>query len=172
LTFVPFALGFGVVSDRAGVDQAGWLLAAIGLAAGLLMVDVLPRAPVPIAQATFPPTPTPAMEPAFPSERFLPPDDPQWPGHWAHPPATWDSAGVGVHNAASLEHARAAIAELPAALRQVIVLHDVQGRAPEEVRRVLNLSPDQERAMVHQARGLVRARLEDFFQRTGSSDAR
>jgi MFS family permease len=172
LTFVPFALGFGVLSDRAGVDRAGWLLAAIAVVAGLLMVVVLPRAPVPIAQAASPPTPTPAAEPAFPSGRFLPPDDPLWPGHWAHPPASWDSADVGVHNAGSLEQARAAIAELPAALRQVIVLRDVEGRAPEEVRRALNLSPEQERAMVHQARSLVLARLEDFFQRTGSSDGR
>jgi hypothetical protein len=169
---VPFALGFGVLSDRAGVDRAGWLLAAIAVVAGLLMVVVLPRAPVPIAQAASPPTPTPAAEPAFPSGRFLPPDDPLWPGHWAHPPASWDSADVGVHNAGSLEQARAAIAELPAALRQVIVLRDVEGRAPEEVRRALNLSPEQERAMVHQARSLVLARLEDFFQRTGSSDGR
>jgi hypothetical protein len=96
LTFVPFALGFGVVSERAGVDQAGWLLAAIGVVAGLLMAVVLPRAPVPIAQATSPPIPTPAMEPAFPSDRFLPADDPQWPGHWAHPPASWDSSAVRI----------------------------------------------------------------------------
>jgi hypothetical protein len=172
LTFVPFALVFGAVSERAGVDRAGWLLVAIAAVAGLLMVVVLPRAPVPLAQATSAPTPTPAMEPAFPSDRFLPADDPQWPGHWAHPPASWDSSGVGLHNVETLEQARAAIAELPAALRQVIVLRDVEGRTPWEVRRALNLSPDQERAMVHQARGLVRARLEGFFERTGSSDER
>lgn len=117
LTFVPFALGFGVVTDRAGVDQAAWLLVAIAVLAGVLMAVVLPRAPMPIAQATSRPTPTAAMEPAFPSDRFLPADDPQWPGHWAHPPASWDSSGVGVHTAASLEQARAAIAEMPAALR-------------------------------------------------------
>jgi RNA polymerase sigma-70 factor, ECF subfamily len=79
---------------------------------------------------------------------------------------------VRVHTAESLEQARAAIAELPAALRQVIVLRDVEGRARGEVRRALNLSPDQERAMVHQARSLVRARLEGFFEQTGSGDAR
>jgi hypothetical protein len=172
LTFVTFALRFGFVSDRAGVDQAGWLLAAIAVVAGVLMAVVLPRAPAPIPRATSRPTPTQAMEPAFPSDRFLPPDDPEWPGHWVHPPASWDSSGVRVHTAESLEQARAAIAELPAALRQVIVLRDVEGRARGEVRRALNLSPDQERAMVHQARSLVRARLEGFFEQTGSGDAR
>jgi MFS family permease len=172
LVFVPFALGFGVVSERAGVDQAGWLLAAIGVVAGLLMAVVLPRAPAPIAQATSPPIPTPAVEPAFPSDRFLPADDPQWPGHWAHPPASWDSIGVGVQDAESLERARAAIAALPPALRQVIVLRDVEGRAPGEVRRALNLSRHQERAMVHQARSLVRARLEGFFNQPGDGDER
>ena len=40
LTFTPFALGFGFVSERAGVDQAGWLLVALGVLGGSLMVAV------------------------------------------------------------------------------------------------------------------------------------
>jgi MFS family permease len=170
LTFTPFALGFGLVSERAGVDQAGWLLVALGVLGGCLMVAVLPRPSVPIAQATSPSAQAPAMEPAFPSDRFLPADDPQWPGHWADPPASWDAAGVRVDTAESLEQARAAIAELPSALRQIVVPRDVEGRPPDEVQRALNLEPDQERAMLHQARSRIRARLEDYFKRTGRSD--
>ena len=43
LTFVPFALVFGAVSERAGVDRAGWLLVAIAAVAALLVIVVLPR---------------------------------------------------------------------------------------------------------------------------------
>jgi MFS family permease len=169
LTFVPFALVFGAVSERAGVDRAGWLLVAIGVVAALLLVVVLPRTPAPLAEAE-PLVPAPGTEakPSFPADRFLPPDDPQWPGHWANPPAAWDAAGFAIDDPDALEQARAAIAELPPAMRQVIVLRDVEGRAPSETRRALDLRPDQERALLHHARGLVRARLERYLERKAS----
>jgi RNA polymerase sigma-70 factor (ECF subfamily) len=53
---------------------------------------------------------------------------------------------------------------MPPALRQVIVLRDVEGRAPSETRRALDLRPDEERALLHQARGLVRTRLERYLE--------
>jgi predicted MFS family arabinose efflux permease len=165
LTFVPFALVFGAVSERAGVDRAGWLLVAIGVVAALLLVVVLPRAPAPLAEAEpLVPAPGTKVEPSFSVDRFLPPDDPQWPGHWANPPAAWDGAGFAIDDPDALEQARAAIAELPPALRQVIVLRDVEGRAPGEVRRALDLRPDEERALLHHARGLVRTRLERHLE--------
>jgi MFS family permease len=173
LTFVPFALGFGAVSERAGVDRAGWLLVAIGVVAALLVIVVLPRAPAPVAEAAaVVPAPAQKGQPVFSADRFLPPDDPQWPGHWANPPAAWDALGVAVDGAGALEQARQAIAEMPPALRQVIVLRDLQGATPTEVQRALDLRPEDELARLHQARGLVRARLEGFFERTGSSDER
>jgi predicted MFS family arabinose efflux permease len=165
LTFVPFALVFGAVSERAGVDRAGWLLVAIGVVAGLLLVIVLPRAPAPVAEAA-PVVPAPAQEgePVFSADRFLTPADPQWPGHWANPPAAWDAPGFSIDDPDVLEQARTAIVELPPALRQVIVLRDVEGRAPSETRRALDIRPDEERALLHQARGLVRARLERHLE--------
>jgi MFS family permease len=169
LTFVPFALGFGAVSERAGVDRAGWLLVAIGVVTALLLVVVLPRTPAPLAEAEpLVPAPGTEVKPSFPADRFLPPDDPQWPGHWANPPAAWDAAGFAIDDPDALEQARAAIAELPPAMRQVIVLRDVEGRAPSETRRALDLRPDEERALLHHARGLVRARLERYLERKAS----
>jgi hypothetical protein len=165
LTFVPFALVFGAVSERAGVDRAGWLLVAIGVVAGLLLVIVLPRAPAPVAEAA-PVVPAPAQEgePVFSADRFLTPADPQWPGHWANPPAAWDAPGFSIDDPDVLEQARTAIVELPPALRQVIVLRDVEGRAPSETRRALDLRPEDEQALLHQARGLVRTRLERYLE--------
>jgi MFS family permease len=165
LTFVPFALVFGAVSERAGVDRAGWLLVAIGVVAALLIIVVLPRAPAPVAEAAaVVPAPAQKGEPVFSADRFLPPDDPQWPGHWANPPAAWDAPGFSIDDPDALDQARAAIAEMPPALRQVIVLRDVEGRAPSETRRALDLRPEDEQALLHQARGLVRTRLERYLE--------
>jgi MFS family permease len=173
LTFVPFALGFGAVSERAGVDRAGWLLVAIGVVAALLVVVVLPQAPAPVGEAA-PVVPAPAREgePVFPVDRFVPPDDPEWPGHWANPPAAWDALGVAVDGVGALEQARQAIAEMPPALREVIVLRDIEGATPSEVQRALDIRPEDEQARLHQARGLVRARLERYLEGSGSNDER
>jgi hypothetical protein len=110
LTFVPFALGFGAVSERAGVDRAGWLLVATAAVAAVLLIVVLPRSPAPLAEAA-PVVPAPAQEGelVFAVDRFVPRDDPQWPGHRANPPAAWDALGVAVDGAGALEQARQAI---------------------------------------------------------------
>jgi MFS family permease len=171
LTFVPFALAFGAVSERAGVNRAGWLLVAIGVVAAVLILVVLPRSPVPRAEAApLVPAPAQEMEPIFPVDRFLPPDDPKWPGHWAYPPSSWDGLSVSVDGAEALEQARVAIAEMPPNLRRVIVLRDVQGAMPSVVRRSLDLRPEEERALLRQARGLVRLQLEHYFEERESDD--
>jgi DNA-directed RNA polymerase specialized sigma24 family protein len=53
---------------------------------------------------------------------------------------------------------------MPAHLRQVIVLRDIEGGSPADVQRALGVSPDIERALLQQARALVRARLEQHFE--------
>lgn len=165
LTFVPFALVFGVVSERTGIDRAGWLFVGLGGAAVLLMMVVLPKAPLPLSKAPIVPGAPVVHEPVFPADRFLPPDDPQAPGHWAVPPDAWSELGLRMEGAETMEVARAAIAEMPASLRQVIVLRDVEGRSAEEVRGSLSLDPDEERDLLHRARGVVRARMELHLER-------
>ena len=167
LAFVPFALIFGAVSESAGLDRGALLFVAVGVVAALLMLIVLPRArSVPeeasITMAAV--APEMAIQPAFPPDRFLPPDDPDWPGHWAAPPAAWTGLGRSVDSPEAFEQARAAIADMPQELRQVIVLRDVQGRSPSEVREALDLSPDRERSRsTRPARSA--ARLERSFER-------
>ena len=78
----------------------------------------------------------------------------------------WAGSGLPVDSPEALEQVRAAIAEMPAKLRQVIVLRDVEGRSPSEVRDGLDLSAEQETDLLHHARGLVRARLERYFEGT------
>jgi MFS family permease len=160
ITFVPFALVFGTVSERLGVDRAGWLLVGIGVVAATLIVFVLPEARTGVSRAE----PVFEEEPLFPEDRFLPPDDPEWPGHWASPPAAWETLGYPVDGEDAIRVARAAITDMEPALRQVIVLRDVEGASPRETRRQLNLRSREERALLQQARGLVRERLERYFE--------
>jgi MFS family permease len=157
VAFVPFAIAIGFISDRAGVGAAGWALVVVAVAAAVLLVVVLPAAP-------------PAPEPlgpvtggsAFPADRFLPDDDPEWPGHWAFPPREWSDDLADDEGA--LAEVRAVVLAMPPEDRQVFVARDVEGRSSEEACAALDLSPVDELAALHRARGLVRERLERYVE--------
>jgi MFS family permease len=168
LAFVPFALLVGSVSQEAGIGNAGWLFVGVALVTAVLMLVVLPRARPAPEQAVEVERPVVAIERAgFPTDRFLPPDDPAWPGHWAQLPTAW-SDRVVIDGPDVLGQAQAAIAEMPPALRQVIVLRDLEGRSSDDVRRALQISPEEERTLLQQARSLVRARLERHLDGAGA----
>jgi MFS family permease len=156
LTFVPFAILFGFVSDRAGLDRAGWILVGIGVIAAALILLVLPKARPPVEEAVEPEAAL-VEEPVFPADRFVPPDHPEWAGHWAIPPQEWGASG---EDEEALEVARATMMEMPASLRQVIVLRDVQGKTLDDVRVALGLDEDEQQRLLRRARSLVRERLE------------
>jgi hypothetical protein len=145
LAFVPFALGFGAISQAAGLDRGALLFVGVGVTAAALMLVVLPRVPpvVDEAEAAAAAEPDLAVQPAFSAGSGLPVDSPE-----------------------ALAQVRAAIVDMPAQFRQVIVLRDVQGRSPTEVSGALSLSPERQRELLHGARALVRERLERYFRRT------
>lgn len=102
--------------------------------------------------------------PAFPPDRFLPPDHPRWPGHWAAPPAAWEELPPQRLEAReTLARVSAAIADLPPLHRQVITLRDVEGWSSPEVCDALGLTPGNQRVVLHRARAQVRSRLETYF---------
>jgi DHA2 family multidrug resistance protein-like MFS transporter len=141
-----------------GLHVAAFISVIAAVALALFVLALLRHIPTPAAEP----------EPTFPPDRFLPPDHPDWPGHWATPPVSWEDLGVRVDGADALEQARLALAEMPEPLQQVIVLRDVQGHSPDEVREALGLSPEDESGMLHQARSLVRARLERYLEGRGN----
>jgi MFS transporter, DHA2 family, multidrug resistance protein len=160
---LPGSVGAALVEVARGAFTQGLhvvaLISLIGtIALAVFVLTLLRRVPAPAVE----------VEPAFPSDRFLPADHPEWPGHWATPPVAWETLGVPADGADALEQARLALAEMPEALRQVIVLRDVEGRTPDEVGEALGLSAQDERTRLHQARGLVRARLERYFEGRGN----
>ncbi|HEY6887427.1 MAG TPA: sigma-70 family RNA polymerase sigma factor [Solirubrobacter sp.] len=102
--------------------------------------------------------------PAVNPERFLPADHPTYPGAWAIPPHSWARLPEEKLLATeSLHEVRAAIAKLPPRQQEVIVLRDVEGWSPEEVSEALDLTPGNQRVLLHRARSKVRADLEHYF---------
>jgi len=104
-------------------------------------------------------------EPAVDPDRFMPADHPMYPGGWSIPPHSWARMPEEKLLAAeSLQQVRAAIAKLPPRQQEVIVLRDVEGWDPEEVSQALELSPGNQRVLLHRARSKVRADLEHYFE--------
>jgi predicted MFS family arabinose efflux permease len=169
LTFMPFAVVFGVVSNRAGVDTAAWTLVVIaGVTAALMLAFVRNHEVEPATEliaATSAEAVAAVTVPAYPADRFLPLDDPRWPGHWAQPPSAWEDVVPPeiLHSDATLGEVRTAITELPQLHRRVLVLRDIEGRTEAEVAESLDLGPDDARRVLHTARLHVRAHLERFF---------
>jgi RNA polymerase sigma-70 factor (ECF subfamily) len=103
-------------------------------------------------------------EPAVDPERFLGADHPMYPGGWSVPPHSWaQMPEERLLAAETLEQVKAAIAKLPPRQQEVIVLRDVEGWEPEEVSQALELTPGNQRVLLHRARSKVRADLERYF---------
>lgn len=95
-----------------------------------------------------------------PDGRFLPPDHPDYPGHWASAPVMPEASLLGGE---ALSMIRDAIENLPPAQRAVIVLRDEQGWSSKDVCNVLEVSETNQRVLLHRARSKVRSALEPYF---------
>jgi RNA polymerase sigma-70 factor, ECF subfamily len=98
--------------------------------------------------------------PAVDPDRFVPADDPAWPGHWAIPPLVWDTADERLRSGATRDALRAAIARLPPSQRLVVALRDVEGWSAEETCEALDLTAGDQRVLLHRARSRLREALE------------
>jgi RNA polymerase sigma-70 factor (ECF subfamily) len=101
-------------------------------------------------------------EAAVDADRFLDPEHPRWPGHWALKPERWPEDALLA--AETRERLAEAIEALPASQRAVISLRDIEGWTSEEVRNALELSETNQRVLLHRARSKVRAALEEYLQ--------
>jgi RNA polymerase sigma-70 factor (ECF subfamily) len=102
-------------------------------------------------------------EPAVDPARFLPADHERFPGHWAIPPAAWPTPEDGLLAGEIREVIAAAVAALPAAQRTVISLRDIEGWSSDEVAEALEISPGNQRLLLHRARSRVRAAIERYI---------
>ena len=108
-------------------------------------------------------TDRPVVEP----DRFLPPDDPSAPGHWASAPKRWKTPEEGLLAGEVRDVILAAIAGLPPAQRVVVSLRDIEGWPAAEVCETLELSEGNQRVLLHRGRSKVRGELERYFEDTG-----
>jgi RNA polymerase sigma-70 factor, ECF subfamily len=108
--------------------------------------------------------------PTVDPERFQGPGEP-YPGHWRQFPVRWPLPEQ--HALAGELHAQvdAALAELPARQRVVITLRDVEGYDSDEVSQILDITPGNQRVLLHRARAFVRGRLETYFAAAGATRA-
>jgi RNA polymerase sigma-70 factor, ECF subfamily len=102
-------------------------------------------------------------EPSVDPDRFLPDDHELFPGHWAIMPARWPTPDEGLLAGETREVIAAAIAELPEAQRTVIALRDIEGWSSEEVSEALEISPGNQRVLLHRARSKVRNAIESYY---------
>lgn len=106
-------------------------------------------------------------EPTFEPDRFRPPTDAQWPGHWATFPLHWEQQPeTSLLSGETLDVVRGAIDELPPAQREVLTLRDIEGWTSVEVCNALELSETNQRVLLHRARARVRRALESYFEGT------
>jgi len=101
-------------------------------------------------------------EPAVDPDRFQGPDG-RYPGHWlaGAAPSDWTQLPEDVLGAReTFAVVAAAVAELPEAQRTVIALRDIHGYSSDEVCDALDVSPGNQRVLLHRARSHVRRALE------------
>jgi RNA polymerase sigma-70 factor (ECF subfamily) len=103
-------------------------------------------------------------EPAVDPDRFLPADHERVPYHWASPPRRWDtSPEAALSHAETLRLVQGAIAELPPAQRAVVTMRDLEGLDSDEVCVILELTPGNQRVLLHRGRSKLRAVLEEHL---------
>ncbi len=88
-------------------------------------------------------------------------------GAWMSPPRHWVEESHDRLSAAGVSGLiRAALEELPARQRQVVVLRDVEGLSSEEVCEALTISEGNQRVLLHRGRSRLRERLESELAET------
>jgi RNA polymerase sigma-70 factor, ECF subfamily len=83
-------------------------------------------------------------------------------GHWREVPRLWDELSPEriVGGRQLWDHVTEAIERLPAGQRAVIILRDIDGRDAEETCALLDISAENQRVLLHRARGRIRRTID------------
>ncbi len=86
----------------------------------------------------------------------------EWAGHWVFPPQPWDDQTPEklLASKQAVDSMQRAIEALPATLKEVLILRDVEGVEAKEVCEMLNITETNLYVRLHRARERVRAAVE------------
>ena len=112
------------------------------------------------------PVPLDEAGPVVSPGRFRPPDAREWPDHWRLGPVAWPAPEEALLAGEVCQVMLRAVAGLPAAQREVLVLRDLEGFSGEETCAALGLSDGNQRVLLHRARSRVRGEIERYFDAT------
>lgn len=103
----------------------------------------------------------PTVDPA----RFQGPDGP-YPGGWtsAGAPRPWDEPEGKALRGEIVDLVDQALDQLPERQRLVVTMRDVHGMSADEACAALDLSPQNQRVLLHRGRAALRAILEDYYR--------
>lgn len=92
-------------------------------------------------------------------------------GMWVEPPAPWglENPESAMLSKETLRVIESALADLPEAQRQVVLLRDVEGLESDEVCNILDVSDTNQRVLLHRGRARVRRAL-DRYLKEGTAD--
>ncbi len=133
----------------------GWLF---GIAKNLARKrGVREKRMVPVSSLTPKSSEAPLVDPA-PFQG----DDGCWPNHWSAPRRPWEDPERRLASLEARELVREAIATLPRRHRIVLALRDVEGLPPEEICELLEISPENQRVLLHRGRTALRKQLQEY----------
>jgi RNA polymerase sigma-70 factor, ECF subfamily len=94
-------------------------------------------------------------------------------GHWREVPRLWDELSPEriVGGRQLWDHVTEAIERLPAGQRAVIILRDMEGRDAEEACELLGISAENQRVLLHRARGRIRQAIDTLIGRPRTAAA-
>ena len=97
-----------------------------------------------------------------PGERAVPLSSFQPDGHWVEAPRLWDEIDPEriVGGRQLWDHVQSVIERLPAGQKAVILLRDMEGRDAEETCALLGITSENQRVLLHRARGRIRAAVD------------
>ena len=90
----------------------------------------------------------------------------EWTGHWAFPPQPWDDQTPEklLASQQAVDAMQKAIDELPATLKDVLILRDVEGVESKEICELLKITETNLYVRLHRARERVRQAVETYLE--------
>jgi len=104
--------------------------------------------------------------PTVDPDRFRKPGEP-YAHHWQEFPVPWPSPEDSTLSSELRDLIAQAVDTLPVRQRIVITLRDIEGCDSDEVCELLDITPANQRVLLHRARAAIRAAIEDYVESEG-----